>query len=188
MNIIREIRESKGISQRNLASKSGISFRCLQQLESQDHNWRVSSVRDVAHALGLPEAGLDYHLDRYFSIKSDSVEDISLRFLQDGFDSWRTHLFNLVDRFRASSDPLLVANPPVKELDARLKALIASAVETLCNELSISTPDWRNGISSLPKPWFVSGIENLKAMALVESPATFCARNIFVLNNFLSRA
>ena len=188
MNIIRRIRENKGVSQRNLANKSGISFRCLQQLESQDHNWRVSSVRNVAHALGLPETGLDYHLERYFSIQSDSVEDISLHILQDGFDSWRTHLFNFVDRFRASSDPLLVASPPVNELDARLKALIASTVETLCNELSISPPDWRKGISPLPKPWFVSGIESLKAMALVESPGIYRSRNIFVLNNFLRRA
>jgi len=179
--------ESKGLSQRSLAKKSGISFRCLQQLESPDHNWRISSIRDVANALGLPEAGLDYHLNRYFSIPSDSVEDISLRILQDGFDLWRTHLFNFVDRFRASLDPLLVANPPVKELDTRLKALIASTVEELCKQLTVSPPDWRKGIGPLPKPWFVSGVENLKAMALVESPAIFRARNIFVLNNFLSR-
>lgn len=188
MDIIRKIREEKGLSQRNLADKSGVSFRCLQQLESRDHNWRISSVRYVAHALGLPESGLDYSLNRYFSIQPDSVDDISLRILQDGFDSWQTHLFNFVDRFRASSDPLLVHSPPVKDLDPRLKALVASTVERLCEELTVSPPDWRKGIGPLPNPWFVAGIENLKAMALVESPATFRARNIFVLDNFLSRA
>ena len=116
------------------------------------------------------------------------MEDISLRIFQDDFDSWRTHLFNFVDRFRASADPLLVSTPPVAELDARLKALTASTVETVCKELTVPPPDWRKGIGALPKPWFVSGMENLKAMALVESPATFRARNIFVLNNFLNRA
>jgi hypothetical protein len=34
----------------------------------------------------------------------------------------------------------------------------------------------------------VSGVENLKAMALVESPAWFRRRNVFVLGNFLNRA
>jgi hypothetical protein len=40
----------------------------------------------------------------------------------------------------------------------------------------------------LPDPWFVAGIENLKASALVESPVQFRRNNIFVLGNFLSRA
>ena len=37
-------------------------------------------------------------------------------------------------------------------------------------------------------PWFVSGMENLKAIALAESPLRFRIRKIFVLSNFLSRA
>lgn len=188
MKIIRQIRENRGLSQRVLAEKSGVSFRCLQQLESLDHNWRVSSVRSVAKALGLPAGGLDYHLGRYFSITLDSVEDISLRIEQDGFESWRTHLFNFVDRFRASRDPSLIMNPPVEELDLRLRALIASTVEALCQEFMISSPIWCKGIDAPGRPWFVSGVENLKAVALVESPAYFRARNIFVLENFLSRA
>lgn len=41
---------------------------------------------------------------------------------------------------------------------------------------------------TLPEPWFVAGVENLKATALVESPLPFRRNNIFVLGNFLSRA
>lgn len=36
-------------------------------------------------------------------------------------------------------------------------------------------------------PWFVAGMENLKAIALAESPLRFRLRKIFVLENFLSR-
>ena len=39
----------------------------------------------------------------------------------------------------------------------------------------------------LDKPWFVSGFENLKSTALIESPLNFRKRNIFVLGNFLTR-
>ena len=44
------------------------------------------------------------------------------------------------------------------------------------------------GVGALATPWFVAGVENLKALALVESPTHFRKRNIFVLGNFLSRA
>ena len=188
MEIIREIRERKGFSQRRLAQESGISFRCVQQLESPDHNWRVSSVESVAKALGLPAGGLEAGLAQYFSIVPDSVEDISLRIQKDGFGSWRTHLFNFVDRFRASQNQELIARPPCSELDDKLKALVASTVEALACEHGVSLPAWRRCILPLATPWFVSGMENLKASALIESPAFFRARNIFVLDNFLSRA
>jgi hypothetical protein len=36
-------------------------------------------------------------------------------------------------------------------------------------------------------PWFVSGMENINAIALVESPLQFRIRKIFVLENFLIR-
>jgi hypothetical protein len=42
-------------------------------------------------------------------------------------------------------------------------------------------------VPGLEEPWFVTGIENLKAMAIVESPVFFRRRLIFVLENFLSR-
>jgi len=188
MKIIKKIREQRGLSQRELAVRAGMSFRGIQQVESARHNWRVSSVRGVAEALGLPEGGLDYHLNRLFSLPLDSVEDISLRMLHDGFDSWKTHLFDFVDRFRSTRDAALIERPPVPELDDRLRALIASTVESLCNEYRLNEPHWCRGEPRLPQPWFVAGIENLKAMALVESPAVFRARGIFVLENFLSRA
>ena len=89
---------------------------------------------------------------------------------------------------RSTRNSALVAYPPVMELDQRLSALCASTTEALCNELDMVPPSWCAGIPALDSPWFVAGTENLKATALVESPARFRARRIFVLNNFLSRA
>ena len=186
--MLRKAREARGFSQRELAAKSGTSFRCVQQLEKPDHNWRVSSLRSVARALDLPVGGLNYYVAHYFSLTPDSIEDISLRMYQDGFRSWKIHLFDFVDRFRHDCDPSFIDAPPIKDLDLNLQALVASTVEMLCDELDVSVPAWCTGIPALNAPWFVSGIENLKAMALVESPTHFRARNIFVLGNFLSRA
>jgi len=187
MKMLRKIREDQGFSQRELATKSGISFRCVQQLEEPDHNWRVSSMQQVAQGLNLPSGGLNYYVTHYFSLMPDSIEDISLRMQQERFESWKIHLFDFVDRFRHDRDPRLVDGAPVKDLKIHLQALIASTVEMLCDELDFRVPPWCQGIPTLDKPWFVSGTENLKAMALIESPTYFRARNIFVLDNFLSR-
>lgn len=188
MKTLRHIREKRGLSQRQLAAMSGISFRCMQQLEAPDHNWRISSLHSISHALNLPADGLDYFIAHYLRITPDSIEDISLRIHHDGFNSWKIHLFNFVDRFRHSQDMNLITRPPISELDIQLQALLASTVETLCHERLCRTQTWCRAIPPLDKPWFVSGMENLKAMALIESPTFYRVRNIFVLNNFLSRA
>ncbi|MFH0908341.1 MAG: helix-turn-helix transcriptional regulator [bacterium] len=188
MNVIRSARERRGYSQRELAKRAGVSFRCVQQLERPGHNWSVSSLKRVARALAVPAGGLRYHLDYPFRIPPDSIEDISLRIHGEEFSSWKLHVFNFVDRFRATRDPDLIARPPMPELDPRLHALLAGVVETLCAEIDRSAPSWCAGIDTLPEPWFVAGIENLKPAALVESPVRFRTRNIFVLGNFLERA
>jgi hypothetical protein len=48
-------------------------------------------------------------------------------------------------------------------------------------------PEWILTVPAPRDPWFVSGMESLKAIAIVESPLPFRIRKIFVLENFLSR-
>lgn len=188
MKALAELRQQRHLSQRDLAVKASVSFRGLQLLEQTGHNWRVMTLTRVAEALGIPGQGIDLTVDRFLRVPTDSVRDISLRIVLHGFESWKTHLFNFVDAFRSTRNSELVRDPPLADLDVRLQALCASVTEALANELHLTPPSWCAGIPSLDRPWFVAGIENLKAMALVESPAWFRARRIFVLGNFLERA
>lgn len=71
--------------------------------------------------------------------------------------------------------------------DPRINALLAAAVADLCRKKNIEIPNWFYKVDSLQEPWFVSGIENLKASALKESPIFYKMKNVFVLDNFLSR-
>jgi len=185
---VSEIRRQRGLSQRELAARAEVSFRGLQLLEQSGHNWRVMTLERVAEALGVPGRGVDLVVDHLLRVPVDSVRDISLRIVLDGFESWKTHMFDFVDAFRSTQNSALVQEPPVSELDKRLRAMCASVVESLCRGLDMRPPSWSAGIPPLESPWFVSGIENLKTMALVESPAWFRSRGIFVLGNFLSRA
>jgi hypothetical protein len=170
-----------------LACRAALSFRGLQLLEQGGHNWRVMTVSRVAEALNLPGRGVDLVVDRFLRMRPDSIHEISIRMMLDGFDSWKTHVFNFVDAFRAGGAGDLL-DPPVGDLDVRLQALCAATVEALCAERGVRPPAWCAGVPPLDLPWFVTGIENLKAAALVESPVWFRARNIFVLGNFLRRA
>jgi transcriptional regulator with XRE-family HTH domain len=188
MKAVIEARKQRGLSQRDLAARAAVSFRGLQLLEQPGHNWRVGTVVRVAEALGKPSRGVEEAVGHFLRTPVDAIRDVSLRMTLDGFDSWKTHLFNFVDAFRSARDRALVQEGPVIELDARLRALCASVTEALCCEMDLAPPAWCAGIPALDAPWFVAGIENLKAMALIESPARFRARGIFVLDNFLSRA
>lgn len=186
MQAILEVRKERHVSQRALAARAKMSFRGLQLLEKDGHDWRAGTMARVAEALNLPGAGVDLAVGRFLRTVPNSIGDVTVRTILCGFESWKTHLFDFVDSFRARPAPELL-DPPMEGLDPRLHALWASVVEALCAEKSLRAPAWCRGVPSLDHPWFVAGVENLKATALVESPVWFRARNIFVLGNFLDR-
>lgn len=97
------------------------------------------------------------------------------------------HLFEFVDEFRRVRDVSALEQPFVRG-NERWDALTAATAESLCKEIGEEAPPWLADIPACRQPWFVSGLESLKAIALVESPLPFRLRQIFVLENFLSRA
>ena len=100
---------------------------------------------------------------------------------------WAIHIMDFVDEFRQTKNLDAVRNGFLPK-ENKFSALAASVVEELCGEQHLPTPEWTRTIPPVPDPWFVSGMESLKAIALVESPVHFRKRKIFVLENFLSRA
>ena len=115
---------------------------------------------------------------------------ISLKNVREQINSdpanWRVYLMDFVDEFRRSSDAHSVDEPFELAGDAK-DALLASTAEAICDELEIDVPTWLSEVPACPDPYFVSGLENLKATAIAESPLRFRIRKIFVLENFLSR-
>ena len=99
---------------------------------------------------------------------------------------WRIHFMDFVDDFRHCKDPQAVAEP-FELSDQKMDALLASMAESLCDEMGIEPPEWLARVPACREPYFVGGLENLKAFSIVESPLRFRIRKIFVLENFLSR-
>jgi hypothetical protein len=100
--------------------------------------------------------------------------------------NWRMYLMNFVDDFRRNRDVRAIAEPFVLQNDQD-DALLASTAEALCDEIGMEVPEWLSTVPASAQPYFVSGLENLKAISIVESPLRFRIRKIFVLENFLSR-
>ena len=101
-------------------------------------------------------------------------------------EHWSVYLMDFVDDFRYYKDVWAVEEPIVLTGD-RMDALLAATAETLCKELGLKAPAWLASVPPCQIPWFVSGLENLKAIALAESPLPFRWRRIFVTEGFLSR-
>ena len=99
---------------------------------------------------------------------------------------WRIWLMDFVDDFRYYKNAEMIAEP-FHLTDEKIDALLASTTEKLCDELKIEIPDWIKNVPPCREPFFVSGIENLKAISIVQSPLRFKVRNVFVMENFLSR-
>ncbi len=100
--------------------------------------------------------------------------------------NWAIALMDFVDDFRYFKDPSAIVEA-INFDNEKMDALLAATVHYLCNESDLKIPDWVWAAPPCRHPWFVSGLENLKAIALVESPLPFRLRKIFVLENFLVR-
>ncbi len=68
-------------------------------------------------------------------------------------------------------------------------AYLAATAEALAYQADLNTPSWAYEESrKLRHPWFALTLASLRAVLLLESPAAFRSRNLFVSENALSRA
>jgi len=186
MTLLKKLRKSQRLSERELSQQLDISRETLRHVERDFGASNLSTIQRVASAFS--HQVLLEIVPTTPCLSDCSTVAISMHIVNDGFDSWKIHLMNFVDEFRRSSDMRLVLLPPVQNLDRRLTALLAATVSALCFELELVAPEWAATEYFLSKPWFVSGIESLKASSIQESPYFFRRNNIFVLDNFLKRA
>lgn len=174
----------ENFSERNFCIKSGMSRAGLRNIMIKNENIGLKSIINVASYLNQDI----YLMATNHSTNTDfSTISICYKIIQDGLDSWKIHFMEMVDEFRNTLDPQLILLAPPSNFPRHLKAMLAAIIVELCNETNIDAPSWSCKMYFLDRPWFVSGMQSLKAIALAESPLAFRRNNIFVHNNFLQR-
>lgn len=182
---LRRRMRAKGLSERVVAEHAGIARSTVRAVAARASTVELKSLASVAEATG--SAVVVMFVPEVWQADCSTVA-VSYKVLRDGDASWKIHFMDLVDEFRRSLDPSLLLLPPPTGLRPELRALLAGIVLTLAQEADMDAPPWARKRHELPRPWFVSETESLKAMALLESPLAFRRNGIFVTNNFLSRA
>lgn len=109
-------------------------------------------------------------------------------------DSFDRCLANFLDEFRLAPGSDGLAAPPALLADrfgavgSVQDAYLAATAEELARIHCLPLPGWADDDSrKLHRPWFASPLASLRAVLLVESPAAFRARNLFVSANALFR-
>lgn len=110
-------------------------------------------------------------------------------------DSFDRCLANFLDEFYAAPNAaaLVEAPPLLAPVDAETgrvrDAYLAATAEELAHGFNLPSPGWVLAEDRcLHRPWFASPLSALRAVLLLESPAGFRSRNLFVSDNALSRA
>jgi hypothetical protein len=111
-----------------------------------------------------------------------------------GGDSFDRCLANFLDEFYgAPNAAALLPEPPrlspyLDRLGLVQDAYLAATAEYLASVYGFAVPIWVAAESrKLHSPWFASSLEALRAALILESPAAFRSRNLFVSENALTR-
>lgn len=108
-------------------------------------------------------------------------------------DLWN-HLADFLDQFYLERRLDMLQEEPAR-LAGKIDdgdvadAYLAATAVSLARSLSMVPPSWaRRPDRTLHRPWFASSGPAIRATLLLESPAPFRERNLFVSENALTRA
>jgi uncharacterized protein (DUF1778 family) len=89
-------------------------------------------------------------------------------------------LLDWIDSVAAAEFEAGVGEPPEAELDPYWANYVAATVEQAAALKHVKVPSWTRDVPPLDRPVFGSSLKSLRLHLLVNAPAAFARRNIFI--------
>lgn len=176
---IRVERGRLGLSTRDLARLTGVSYPTISRIENGHEEPRWSTLEKIFDVLGHPLAP-----------SPDERKQLRLADLADAWTTDATHahhpdwvrLRGLVDQLTLR--PALIAQAilpePPRSRSALMDALLAGIAEKLADDAGISRPRWARKRPPLREPWSVATRPSKQAEAEATAPAQFIRRGLLI--------
>jgi transcriptional regulator with XRE-family HTH domain len=193
MVLIRTARHAAGITQVELAARSGTTQPAVAAYESGS---RKPNLATLSRLLDGCEHDVEMVARPRVRRGAASLAELSPTISEDlsadrESDAVRS-LFGFADDFRGSSRPgriALIANEPQPTGDARFDAALAGIAEFFAAEAGIAAPAWVNGPGRFVEPWwFVASRPAFDAYTLANTPALFARHGVFIAREVFDRA
>ena len=122
------------------------------------------------------------------SRRPQTIHEVSVR-VRDGVQTFDAALREFLDTFYSypelREEALRTCPVPLDDLR---DAYLAATAEHLAQCHGMAIPEWSENYGCrLKRPFFAGGLESMKARLMVESPAAFRRRMLFVSKNALFR-
>jgi transcriptional regulator with XRE-family HTH domain len=178
--LVRAVRASLGLTQRDLADRSGIAQPSIAAFESERRDVTTHNLSRIAHGLGYQLTVLPAG----YLTAIEAAEQVSETIQTQGPSQAEIHLLQLADDLAAAEPALrcaLVATAPPLTKDQRFDAWLAGLVEYRLSQIGVTAPGWVNDPERLnPTEWVVGGISGLADLIRDRTPEPLRRRGVLI--------
>jgi transcriptional regulator with XRE-family HTH domain len=178
--LVRAVRVSLGLTQRDLASRSGVAQPSIAAFESQRRDVTTLNLSRIIYGLGYQVC----LLPAGYLTAIEAAERVSETIETQGARRAEIHLLQLADDL-ADAEPALrcalVAAAPALTGDHRFDAWLAGVVEYRLSEVGVAAPGWVNDPERFnPGEWVVGGLSGLADVVRDRTPEPLRRRGVLI--------
>lgn len=184
--LVRAVRASLGLTQRDLASKAGVAQPSIAAFESERRDVTTFNLSRIVHGLGC-QVSL---LPAGYLTAIEAAERVSETIETQGAPRAEVHLLQLADDLAEAEPALccaLVAAAPALTGDRRFDAWLAGLVEYRLGQIGVPAPRWVNDPERFnPGEWVVGGLPGLADMVRDRTPEPLRRRGVLISEDDLT--